>query len=320
VQRLRSKLGSIRRRLWLVRVFVAGAGDRVQELWFLFRHPTSAAFPPTANSMQENLARAIREGIDYLARTQRADGLWRAFVMEPGVSTEWITAHVLFVLEDAVLPGGVSPGEVLPGGEGNGQGIHLMCARAARGLLSNGRRRGGWAFSHRFGVDTDSTAQGIMALQRYGYELAPAWGERLLAAQHQDGGFSTYAVRHTTPLDSSPLDSSPPPRSNPPAPRTWWEMPHADVTLMAVEALRRLDLAEQQRPPTELRGGANVWPSTEQQRHRATDWLASQLKDDVLPAYWWPNPAYSLWAQARTGFNLAATAARAGAARARATF
>ncbi|HUB74873.1 MAG TPA: hypothetical protein VL979_12670 [Solirubrobacteraceae bacterium] len=191
---------------------------------------------------------AIAAGLGFLARTQRRDGLWHGFMLLPGASTDWITAHVAYLLEE------------LPQAQ-------ALRERAADALLAHVRTRPGWGYNLRVGIDSDSSAQALIVLHRAGQEIAPAWVERLLAAREEDGGFATF------------LPSAPGGRAY-----GWWEMPHADVTLIALDALARL-------------GGH------EQACAAARAWLAGQAVDGVLPAYWWTSPAYSLWAQARAGFD-----------------
>jgi hypothetical protein len=237
-------------------MLLAGAGDRLEEGMFRARHRTGAQARAPSESLHAQLHESVRAGLGYLERTQRADGLWRGFMLAPGASTEWITAHVALLLEE--IP------QARP-----------LRERAARSLQTSARGRPGWGYNHRVGIDSDSTAQAIMVLHSLGHEIAPAWIEQLRATHREEGGFATYAS--TRPDNQA---------------RTWWEMPHADVTLIVIEALERLD-----RLPEE--------------RRLASAWLEQQLRDGVLPAYWWTDPAYSLWAQARAGFHTAASSSAA---------
>ena len=233
-------------------MLLAGASDRVEEGWFRARNRTGERAEQSDVDVRAQAQEGVRAGLGFLARVQRPDGLWRGFMLAPGASTEWITAHVALLLED--IPE-----------------ARAMRERAARGLVSSTRGRPGWGYNHRVGIDSDSTAQAIMVLHGLGLEIEEAWVEQLLATHREEGGFGTYA---TTRPDGQP--------------RTWWEMPHADVTLIVVEALARLDRCAEERT-------------------LATAWLEQQLREGVLPAYWWTSPAYSLWAQARAGFHVGAS-------------
>jgi hypothetical protein len=233
-------------------MLAAGAVDRLDERWFRVRHRAGAAARQDGSSSRKTIAESLDGGLAFLKRTQRSNGFWRGFMMAPGASTEWISAHVALLLEDVA---------------------HTQAMRelVAQGLLASTRRRAGWGYNRRVRVDGDSTAQAIIAIRRVGGEVAPASVQALLATRREDG-FATYA---STRPDGQPS--------------TWWEMPHADVTLIVIEALRRLeDFGEQ--------------------RQAAIDWLSDSVVDGVLPAYWWTSPAYTLWAQARAGFELSQTA------------
>jgi squalene cyclase len=242
-----------RERAWLVPVFAAGAIERLDERRFRMRNPSGGPATPSGSGAAEELLESTEAGVAFLSQTQRTDGSWRGFMLAPGASNAWITAHVAFLLEDV-------------------SGTRELRDAAARCLLAGVRRRPAWGYNHRVRNDSDSTAQAIIVLERCGYEVPNASVQSLLAARRESGGFATYEPRM---LNGRP--------------RSWWEMAHADVTLLVAEALRRLDRYERE-------------------RREARDWLNSQVQDGVLPAYWWPSPAYSLWAQARTGFAPAATA------------
>jgi hypothetical protein len=242
-----------RERAWLVPVFAVGAIERIDELRFRARHPSGGLVLQGTSQDPELLFDSIQAGVTFLSRTQRTDGSWRGFMLSPGASNEWITAHVAFLLEDVPR-------------------TRELRDSAARRLLGPVRRRAGWGYNHRVRIDSDSTAQAIIVLAQSGYEVHDASVAPLLAARRESGGFATYKPRM---LNGRP--------------RSWWEMAHADVTLLAAEALRRIGRYERE-------------------RREALAWLTSQSRDGVLPAYWWPSPAYSLWAQARTGFAPAATA------------
>ena len=202
---------------------------------------------PASPSPRE-LREAIAAGLGFLARTQRGDGLWHGFMLVPGTSTDWITAHVAYVLEELSQ-------------------ARALRERAADALLAHARGRPGWGYNLRVGIDSDSSAQALIVLHGTGRAIAPEWVARLLDAREEDGGFATF-------LPSAPGGHA----------YGWWEMPHADVTLIALDALERL-------------GGH------EQVCEGSRAWLESRAVEGVLPAYWWTSPAYSLWAQARAGFD-----------------
>jgi hypothetical protein len=224
---------------------------------FRVRRPARPQATNAALTGPEDWSQSVRLGLEFLERAQRSDGLWRGFMLMPGASSDWISAHVAYLLEDI--------------GEARD-----MCGRAAAALLTHGFQRPGWGYNPRVGIDSDSTAQAIIVLQRAGQEIQSTWVERLLAARREGGGFATFVA---TGPDRQP--------------RTWWEMPHADVTLIVLEALRRL----------EVNGD---------ECRSAHEWLSGRAADGVLPAYWWTDPAYSLWAQAKARFEPAATSAAAG--------
>jgi hypothetical protein len=250
------RLGWIRQRAWLAPVLAAGALERLDETWFRVRHPAgppaagppAAGPPPACGDTREAICASVGAGLAFLERAQRADGLWRGFMLPPGASTEWISAHVCYLLEDV-------------------PDTRAMRERAAAALLARGRRRAGWGYNHRIRPDSDSTAQAMLAIERVGGEISPDWVRTLLATRDEDGGFATYPSTRPDGL-----------------PRTWWEMPHADVTLIVIEALRRVDRCAQE-------------------RSEAFAWLHGCAHDGVLAAYWWTSPAYSLWAQAHCGFE-----------------
>jgi hypothetical protein len=233
---------------------VAGAGalDRLEEGLFRLRHRAGGPSEASTAGTRATIAASIGEGLEFLERTQRPNGLWHGFMLMPGASTDWISAHVALLLEDVPE-------------------THAVRERVAHGLLAHGNERPGWGYNRRVGVDSDSTAQAIMVLRRLDHEIESAWIERLLSTRCEDGGYATFASSRSDRL-----------------PRTWWEMPHPDVTLIVVEALRRLD-------------------GYTEERDTALAWLSGQVVDGVLPAYWWTSRAYSLWAQTRAGFELETT-------------
>jgi hypothetical protein len=166
----------------------------------------------------------------------------------PGASTHWITAHVALVLEEVAE-------------------ARDICRAAAGYLARTLEAQGGCGYNSRVGHDCDSTAQALLAVHRFGMPYPSAAFDRLLAAQRPAGGFPTYAT----------LSDDPEPNG--------WHAAHADVTAVAIMALRRLN------GPTD-------------RIVRAEAWLAGQARDGLLPAYWWPEPGYGLWVQCRAGFGI----------------
>lgn len=151
---------------------------------------------------------ALRLGTRFLIRRQRRSGLWKGFLLPPGASTTWLTAHVAFVVEDV-------------------PSLTEVCRRAAFYLEANGPPAGGWGYNGDVAVDADSTAQALLVLQRFGRLVPEFLIDTLLAAQLAHGGFTTYAA-------SSGYV-------------TGWNAPHEDVTALAAEALRRRGLHAQAR-------------------------------------------------------------------------
>lgn len=195
---------------------------------------------------------AVGRGVAQLRRRQRRDGALRDFALPPGLSDAWTTAHCAFVLD------GVPQ-------------ARAVRRDAARFLHERGCRQGAWGFNDRVEEDADSTAQALLVLAEHGYALPGAWTDVLLGFQLPDGGFSTF-------------------RAPPAGPTTGWQAPHADVTLAALAAVRRLGLDP---------GGAE----------RAERFLARA--GGVTTAYWWATPAYAPWAHTRFGIASDAAAQRA---------
>jgi hypothetical protein len=196
----------------------------------------------------------LKTAIRFITKSQNADGSFTGFFLPPGSSNDWITAHVAFVLEN--VPSLVS-----------------VCQNAAHYLSTTGDRRLGWGYNHRVRVDLDSCAQAIMVLHRHGFRIPPTLINYLIVAQENEGGFPTF------------------PRSNRSV-QIGWEMAHADVTLMVVEMLRRLNLCKMERV-------------------RAINWLYSYSVKEEIQAYWWNMPSYILWAQSKADFRADAASVNA---------
>jgi hypothetical protein len=236
-------------------VLVLGVAlDAAAEALFLLSHRPGQAARPAASLSAEAVSGAIESGALYLGKRQRADGSLRGFLLPPGASVEWITAHVAFVLEGvpALTP---------------------FCRRAAKYLWKVGYARGGWGFKRRVGFDSDSAAQALMVIHRFGSPIENRWVDQLVSLQAPCGGYPTFrpAKAGTQPLDA-------------------WQKPHPDVTVIMIEMMQRLGRFRER-------------------RERAMSWVQGELDRGVLRGYWWKGDAYGLWAQARVG-PLTAAASR----------
>jgi hypothetical protein len=219
-----------------VRLLARFAADRLRQAAFSVRHPQRARPGGPLFPDQANIEQALAAGVHFLQRQQRADGAWVDFLLPVGLSDGWVTAHVAWVTEQ--LP-------------------HLAAQRerARSYLLKVGRRRGGWGFNNAVGHDCDSTAQALMVLHASG-SINPAWVQRLVATQHDCGGFPTF------PGQGGASDG--------------WRAPHPDVTAVVVTALARLGVAVAA-------------------RRRALRWLNTLAMSNRLISYWWPGEAYMHW-------------------------
>jgi hypothetical protein len=190
------------------------------------------------------LEHALELGASFLRRRQGRDGVWKGFLLPPGASTTWLTAHVAWVVE-------------------NVPALTCACRCAALHLDSIGPEDGGWGYNRRVGVDSDSTAQALVVLHRFELPVPDFLLQALLRAQTPAGGFSTY-VPNGNPLNG-------------------WQAPHPDVTIAAVEALRRYGRTE---------------PAM-----RALGWLDAAWTSSEFASYWWVGPHYALWACTRVGLR-----------------
>jgi hypothetical protein len=190
------------------------------------------------------LERALELGVSFLRRRQGRDGVWKGFLLPPGAATTWLTAHVAWVVEDVLA-------------------LTDACRRAALYLESVGPGDGGWGYNRHVGVDSDSTAQALLVLKRFERAVPEFLLQTLLRAQASCGGFSTYI-----PTGASV---------------NGWQAPHPDVTVVAVETLRRYGHRE-----------ATL---------RAVSWLDAAWMSSEFASYWWVGPEYGLWACARTGLR-----------------
>lgn len=229
-----------------LRALIGAVADRADDYLFRWMHAPDGLAHSDPAPTAATIARSLALGVDYLAQRQRHDGAWVDFLLYPGASVEWLTAQVAFVLEDVAE-------------------ASVLTARAAAYLASVANEDGGWGFCRRVAADCDSTAQALMVLQCHGRAAPRFIVDWLTSAQAPSGGFPTY-----------PVESAEPQRV--------WQREHAEVTLMVVEAMRRLGVAGER-------------------RDRAIAWLHASSTDAVVHSYWWPSPAYAAWLQARVGFR-----------------
>ena len=163
------------------------------------RRPHGLAHPDPLPG-PETVRRAIELGCTFLRRRQGRTGVWKGFLLPPGATTTWLTAHVAFVVEDVPE-------------------LTDACRRAALHLESTGAEDGGWGYNRRVAVDCDSTAQALLVLHRFRRDVPVFLLETLVLAQLREGGFPTYAT-------SGAVASG-------------WHAAHPDVTAIAVEMLGR---------------------------------------------------------------------------------
>lgn len=236
---------NIRRVTRSATLLVGALADAIKQGCFVARYPARGLLHAEPAPTPKHLAKAIEHGARFLTRQQHADGSLRGFCLYPGASSTWLTAHVCFVVEGVPLLDG-------------------LAARAARYLARHGANDGGWGYNRRVAVDCDSTAQALMALQRFALPFPDFLLDQLAAAQAAGGGYPTYAPHRAD------------------TPRDGWQAVHSEVSLMVWECLRRA-------------GGFDTRVA------RCAAWLATVGEGGVLPAYWWSDNAYALWLQARTG-------------------
>jgi hypothetical protein len=193
---------------------------------------------PTA----ENLQLSFDRGCRFLRRAHRSDGAFVDFLLYPGASDVWISAHVAFVLEHV-------------------HALSDVLLRTADFLEQVGQRDGLWGYNRRVAPDLDSTAQALMVLQRHCRRIERSWTDFVLAHQAPSGGFPTYA-----------------PSGPDGAPAHGWQAAHPDVTLIAAELLRRLGRdSERERAFTYLRtvgGSRGVVPPYWWNTHAYTAWAS----------------------------------------------
>ena len=189
-----------------VGLLAAGLFDSVDDARAVRQLRARHLLQPDAQATTAAIKLAVDSGAEFLSRSQQRDGSLRDFLLPPGTSDTWITAHALFVLEEVPH-------------------LHDLRRRAVDYLERVGRRDGLWGYNRRVAPDVDSTTQALLALHRDGRRLDPTWVGFVLAQQRPSGGFATYAA---TGSNRQPANG--------------WQNEHPDVTLLVVELLRRLDL------------------------------------------------------------------------------
>jgi len=189
---------------WALGQTVWPVGDRIAELAFRFHSRRHGLAFHNPHVSQRQLTRAIELGARFLTRKQSPRGRLSGFMLKPGASTAWLTAHTAFVCED------------VPELEG-------LCLRAAKYLSAVGPEDGGWGYNRRVAPDCDSTAQALMVLHRFGISVPPFLLQNLMASQLPSGGFPTYP--HPPAVDK---------------PQNGWQIAHPEVSAIVSEALRRV--------------------------------------------------------------------------------
>lgn len=193
----------VRRQVGLV---AAGLFDSIDDAVAIRGARARHLLQPAAHMTPTTINVGIERGLDFLRESQQRDGSFRDFLLPVGASDTWITAHVLFVLEN--VP-------------------HLddVRRRGVDYLEGVGRRNGLWGYNRHVAPDVDSTAQALLALHGDGRKLGPNWLAFVLAQQRPSGGFATYGA---TGHDGKPTSG--------------WQCEHPDVTLIVLELLQRLGL------------------------------------------------------------------------------
>lgn len=191
---------SFRRHL---RLQVGPIVDSIDELIFRIRSGPRGLAHRKPYVTANQLDRAVELGARFLSEKQSFNGCLSGFLLYPGASTTWLTAHVTFVVEN------------IPQLEG-------LCRRAAEYLSAIGPEDGGWGYNRRVAPDCDSTAQALMAIHRFGMPMQMFLLKNLVGAQLPCGGFPTY-----------------PPESKD-NPENGWQMAHPEVSAVVSETLRRV--------------------------------------------------------------------------------
>jgi squalene cyclase len=132
----------------------------------------------TSLSSPRSISRALRSAVEFLARAQGADGLWRDFPSFVGDSDEWVTAYV----SNALLGTSFRTAE--------------NCVLGACDAMQKRQRpTGGWGYNEDSPPDADSTAWAFRVLVALGKARCKSvhQAKRFMARhQRRDGGIATY--------------------------------------------------------------------------------------------------------------------------------
>ena len=152
------------------------------------------------------LRHALKLGVWFLRRRQNRNGVWKGFRLPPGPATSWLTAHVAWVCEDVPE-------------------LHGACRRAALHLERVGPDDGSGATTGKGRRSTATAPRRHCSSWTASRRPVPDFLlEALMRAQLPGGGVATYAPAPARPGG--------------------WHTAHPDVTVVAVEALRRYGFAQ----------------------------------------------------------------------------
>jgi squalene-hopene/tetraprenyl-beta-curcumene cyclase len=194
---------------------------------------------------------AARAAASYLRSAQAPVGHWGDFLLLGQQSTSWVTGYVGWNLASSDPTAG-------------------DLGRAAHWLATHQLPDRGWGYNRHWPVDVDSTANALLFLVLRSEVTTDRWWpalERLLAAQHADGGFPTvldpeaWLVR----FRSSTADVS------------GWTASHPCVTAVVAQLLARLDDERTQTSATRA-------------LHHL---LRRQRPEGYWDAYWWMGGLYT---------------------------
>lgn len=231
--------------------------------------PAAAA---TTFTRADAVTTALVRALEYLERTQQADGMWADYQLVSGQGTTWITAYVGCCL--TTVP--------------EQPRLEHMLGRARQALLAQTAPPAGWGYNPRVLADSDSTALALRFLADGAGAPAAlvqsAWA-LLQANQNPDGGMATYGARlldrflQRTGAKAS-VESF-----------VGWTASHLSVTAATLWA------------------GANwALPESGPDFSQAAYYLlAGQERDGLWHDYWWVGPYYvtnmALWALHRLGVD-----------------
>lgn len=191
------------------------------------------------------LEQSKENAIYFLKKQQKKDGSFKGFLLFPGASVCWLSAHVGFVLE--TIPE-----------------AYFIRKKICNYLQERMFDDGGWGYNRHCPIDLDSTVQALLLLHKMNYEFPSFILQNIIQAQDIHGGFPTYFNLSKN--------------------KNLWQKPHADITILVIELLKRTG-------------------EFSHELNRAEMWLAKQFDENgFLKNFWWNNPAYSIWLQGKTNF------------------